>query len=213
MSYRNKSRPIHEKLLCAVILSVGLAAGLVVFFAAPKTPAPTRIPVFVQTATSHQKNAIAKRQSAKYGLPARLSIPAIQVGAAIEPLGLTPDGVMAAPTTPDGLAWYKLGPRPGEAGNAVIAGHFGQWPSGQGSVFDNLFELRRGDLLYAEDDAGVITRFMVRESRSYDPEADASDVFDSHDGGQHLNLITCMGTWNKALGSYPRRLVVFADID
>ncbi|MFZ2299818.1 MAG: class F sortase [Candidatus Moraniibacteriota bacterium] len=52
---------------------------------------------------------------------------------------------------------------------------------------------------------------MVRESRSFDPDADALDVFSSDDGKAHLNLITCEGVWDKASKRYSKRLVVFTD--
>jgi hypothetical protein len=71
--------------------------------------------------------------------------------------------------------------------------------------------MQPGDKLYIKDEKGVVTTFVVRMSRSYDPAADASDVFGSSDGQAHLNLITCEGTWDKAQKSYSDRLVVFAD--
>ena len=71
--------------------------------------------------------------------------------------------------------------------------------------------LQRGDEIEIEDDAGTVVSFVVRESRTYDAAADATDVFVSDDGIAHLNLITCGGTWDKRAGQYPERLVVFAD--
>ena len=145
------------------------------------------------------------------GLPARLKIPAIDVDAPIEYVGLTPNGAMGIPKGPSDVGWFELGPRPGEDGSAVMAGHYGTWKSGQGSVFDNLHKLSQGDKIYIVDDKGMTTTFVVRESRRYDPEADAAEVFTASDEKPHLNLITCEGAWNKASKSYPQRLVVFTD--
>ncbi|MFA5993898.1 MAG: class F sortase [Parcubacteria group bacterium] len=144
-------------------------------------------------------------------LPVRLKIPGIGVDAVVESLGLTVAGAMEVPKGPDNVAWYELGTRPGEQGSAVIAGHYGKWKNGQGSVFDDLHKLNKGDKLYIEDDKGVVIAFVVRESRNYDPTADAVEVFSSDDELAHLNLITCEGTWNKATKSFSQRLVVFAD--
>ncbi len=152
-----------------------------------------------------------KQEPVSFGLPMHLKIPVINVDSTVLSLGLTPDGAMDVPKGPDDVAWYKLGKRPGENGNAVIAGHHGTWKNGKGSVFDNLNKLVKGDKLYVEDDKGMIASFVVRESRKYDPNADAQEVFDSSDGKVHLNLITCNGVWNKATKSYPERLVVFTD--
>lgn len=145
------------------------------------------------------------------GLPIRLKIPKINVNAAVEYVGLTPNGAMDVPKITGEVAWFDLGSRPGENGSAVIAGHYGRLKNGTGSVFDNLSKLHKGDKLYIQDDRGVTTAFVVVDSRNYDPNADASSVFGSNDGKAHLNLITCEGVWNKTQKSYSKRLVVFTD--
>ncbi len=144
------------------------------------------------------------------GLPVRLTIPKINVDTAFEYVGITAGGAMDVPKSPAEVAWFKLGIRPGEKGSAVIAGHFG-WKNGIAAAFDDLNKLQKGDRVYIEDEKGVKTSFVVRESRSYDAKADASDVFDSGDGKAHLNLITCEGVWNKTKKSYSDRLIVFTD--
>lgn len=145
------------------------------------------------------------------GIPVRIRIPAIDIDAPVESLGLTPQGDMDAPKGPDNVAWFNLGTRPGENGSAVITGHYGTWKNGQESVFDDLHKLRQGDEMFVEDDNGTTIVFVVRESRSYDPSADTLDIFSSDDEKAHLNIITCEGIWNKDSKSYSSRLVVFTD--
>jgi LPXTG-site transpeptidase (sortase) family protein len=144
------------------------------------------------------------------GLPTILIIPAIDVDAAIAPVGLTAAGVMGVPVGPTSTTWFDLGPRPGEIGSAVIAGHEG-WKDGIAAIFDNLYELRPGDKIHIIDNQGVTMTFVVRALKLYDQNADAASVFSSSDGKAHLNLITCEGTWSAAQKSYSNRLVVFAD--
>ena len=144
------------------------------------------------------------------GLPLRLKIPSINVDIPVEYVGLTLDGAMDVPKERANVAWFNLGQRPGKNGSAVIAGHYG-WKNGKASVFDNLYKLRKGDKLYIENDKGEIISFVVRESRRYDPEADATDVFRSSDGKVHLNLVTCEGAWDEVSKTYSKRLVVFTD--
>ena len=144
--------------------------------------------------------------------PVRLMIPAIGTDALIESLGLTPEGIMDSPEGPANAGWYNLGVRPGEVGSAVIDGHSG-WKNDTPAVFDNLHQLEPGDKIYIEDNKGIITTFVVRESRTYNPEADASEVFFSNDDGSHLNLITCNGVWNEVTQNSSKRLVIFADKD
>lgn len=145
------------------------------------------------------------------GLPVRLKIPKINVDAAVEGLGLTPEGDLDAPDGPDNSGWYNAGPRPGEIGSSVLDGHFG-WKGNKPAVFDKLHTLRVGDEIFVEDENKVTHTFIVTELRSFQPEDDARSVFLSSDNKSHLNLITCQGVWNKNQASYSTRLVVFADI-
>src|SRR3989338_1103259 len=144
------------------------------------------------------------------GLPARLKIPKINVDSGFVYVGLTGDGTMDSPKEPMDVAWFKLGPHPGEIGSAVVAGHFG-WKENKKAVFDDLSKLRAGDKIYVENEKGITTAFVVRELRTYGENQDASDVFASDDGKAHLNLVTCQGVWNKKQKSYSKRLVVFTD--
>lgn len=147
----------------------------------------------------------------KVAPPIRLKIPKIKVNTTLEHVGLTSEGAMDIPKSPDKAAWFNLGPRPGEIGSAVIDGHYGVWKNGKKTVFNNLNKLRKGDKVYTIDEKGSVITFVVRESKSYNSEMDADDVFISGDGKSHLNLITCEGVWNKVTQSYPRRLVIFTD--
>lgn len=159
-----------------------------------------------QTEVAKPVQIIAPEQ----GIPVRLSIPTIAVDAPVDSVGIGADGAMDIKKNPDLTAWYNLGSRPGNSGSAVIAGHYG-WEKGKGSVFNELHSLNRGDKIYVIDDRGATISFIVRESRSYDPAADATVVFRSNDGKAHLNLITCEGAWNNKQQTYSSRLVVFAD--
>jgi sortase A len=143
------------------------------------------------------------------GLPVRLKIPSANVNAAIQRVGVTPQGEMEVPINAIDVGWFYPGPRPGENGSAVIAGHF-DGRNGEAGVFFNLYKLKKGDKVYIDDDKGTSIAFVVRESRTYNPGY-AEEVFSANDTS-HLNLITCDGVWDGATKSYSKRLVVFADI-
>ena len=143
-------------------------------------------------------------------LPLRLKIPVINVDAAVYYVGLTSDGTMDIAKDPDKVAWYEFGPRPGEIGSAVIAGHYG-WIGNKGSIFNDIHTLKKGDEVSVIDQKGVSVTFVVREIHKYDPESDATTVFKSNDGKSHLNLITCNGVWENNKQTYSNRLVVFTD--
>ena len=117
---------------------------------------------------------------------------------------------MDVPAGSVNVAWFALGPHPGQVGSAVIGGHFGI-DDGVPKVFYNLNKLEVGDKVYVVDDTDTTLAFIVRSIRSFDLNADATTVFTSHDGLAHLNLITCEGPWNQVDDTYPDRRVVFTD--
>lgn len=141
-------------------------------------------------------------------LPVRLIIPSINVDAPIQFVGVNSAGEMATPSSAFEVGWYKLGPIPGEAGNAVIAGHLDD-KDGNPGVFSNLSKLKKGDRLYIENNQDELIKFLVRESRFLKPGYN-DEVFISSDSA-HLNLVTCGGIWDKNNKNYSERLIVFAD--
>ena len=106
----------------------------------------------------------------------RVKIPKINVDTTIEQVGLTADGAMEAPKKISEVAWYKLGPRPGQQGSAVLAGHRSHKASVP-AIFDNLRNIAVGDYLYVQDDQGKSISFVVREIRMYDKGDGADQVF------------------------------------
>jgi sortase A len=142
-------------------------------------------------------------------LPVRLQIPSIKIDAAIQYVGLTGSGSMDVPQGRADVAWYKFGPRPGNLGSAVIAGHRGR-PNAPKTVFDNLSKLHKGDLVNVRESDGRVISFVVRETRIYGENASAPEVFDTT-GDSHLNLITCEGVWNYGKRAFNNRIVVFTD--
>ncbi len=161
-----------------------------------------------QTATATDQ---PKTKAMLIAQPVRIKIPKIGLDASVEPVGLTTTGDVGVPIGRINAGWYDRGPRPGEVGDAVVDGHFGWWADGTPTVFVNLNKLSKGDRIYVKDAKGVTTVFAVRELKTYSPTQDDRNVFVSRDVKAHLNLITCVGAWDKVKKSYPDRLVVFTD--
>lgn len=202
----------------AIAIHVGLSAGLLVLSASftisllhavsplQLVAAPT---VVVPDIFIPKVEVIPKTV---YSAPVRIEIPKLSITTPVIPAGLTKDNAMDIGKDIEKTAWYKLGPKPGEKGSAVIAGHYG-WINGQGAVFNNLHTLQAGDKLSVYDEKGLIVNFVVRETRKYGLGADAIDVFKSTDEKAHLNIITCNGSWNYSHQTYSDRLVVFSDLE
>jgi len=208
-----QSRILSKQILLLLVIFSGLTLFAVLFlYLSPQGSSQIGSAPLTASIGTLQEIVGSDLLIGQAGLPVRLKIPSIHVDVSVEYVGLTSDGAMDVPKERANVAWFTPGARPGESGSAVVAGHYG-WKNGEGSAFDNLYKLRKGDKIYIEDNKGDIISFVVRESRRYDPKADASDVFDSSDGKSHLNLITCEGKWDTVSKTYSQRLVLFTDKD
>jgi Sortase domain len=140
-------------------------------------------------------------------VPVRLRIPALGLMTAIEPVGLRA-GAMDVPTNVWHVGWFRLGPRPGDVGNAVIDGHLDSTTGP--AIFLNLHNLRIGDRIYVTDRAGIERGFVVTDLHNYRlTDAPRARIF-GLTTGRHLNLITCSGTWQARAHQYDQRLVVYS---
>jgi hypothetical protein len=107
-----------------------------------------------------------------------IAIAAVGVDARVVPVGLRADGTMEVPAV-DLAGWYEPGPRPGEAGPAVIVGHV---DSRRGpAVFYRLGELRPGDRIVVGLQGGGARPFLVErvERRPQDGPPDPAHL-ESH---------------------------------
>ncbi len=102
-------------------------------------------------------------------IPSQLSIPSINVNADIEQVGLDAQGKMDVPKTHITVGWYSLGFRPGQKGNAVLAGHLDH-PSGSPAVFWNLPKLKAGDKIIITDSNRNSYTFSVTHTEKYPHE-------------------------------------------
>ncbi len=143
--------------------------------------------------------------------PRRLKIETLGVDVPVVGVGLTPQGNMGIPEGAWEVGWFNLGYRPGEEGNAVIAGHL-DTVNGP-AVFQHLEKLQPGDVVTIENGSGSQLRFRVTDSHVYDAvNAPMREIFGSA-SGKYLRLITCDGAWIAARRSYESRLVVTAELD
>lgn len=174
-------------------------------------PAATPSPIPVKTATpvpTVAPTATPRPTASPVALPTRIQIPAIGVDTGFEYVGLTPDGAMDTPKNPTQVAWYKLGPKPGERGNAVIAGHV-DW-GGKLMPFWGLHELKPGDIVTVTDSDGRKYQFAVQWSKMYNADNAPVQVVFAQSNTPQITLITCGGTFDHATHAYLSRLVVRA---
>lgn len=141
--------------------------------------------------------------------PSRLIIPALEINAAVQDVGIGKTGNMAVPLKYADVGWYRYGPYPGQAGSAVIDGHVDNG-FGLAAVFKNINTLKPGDDIYIEAQSGTRKHFIVEEVGQYlVTEVPLQKIFNRTDKAR-LNLITCAGDWVAQEEAYDSRTVVYA---
>ncbi len=140
-----------------------------------------------------------------------LKIDAININIPLGQTILDSNRALMVPKDPTKAAWYKNGPKPGDAGTALITGHLDS-AAGPG-VFYDLGKLVTGNLIEIKRDDGKIVTYQVVESESYPQDITFPwDKVYATSGPSGLRIITCDGVYSPKTGRYSRNLVVYADL-
>ncbi len=142
--------------------------------------------------------------------PVRLSVPALGVDSAVNPVGVEPDGQMTVPAEVDRVGWYRFGPAPGGDGSAVIAGHVDSRTQGLGAMAP-LRDAAVGDEVVVTDAAGTSTRWRVVSRELIEKQVLPLDRLFTRAGPPRLTLITCGGPFLPEYRSYRDNVVVIAE--
>ncbi|CAM5330267.1 hypothetical protein SAVIM338S_00906 [Streptomyces avidinii] len=131
-------------------------------------------------------------------VPDRISIPAIDVDAKLDTVGLDADGVMETPPTdkPMEASWYRQGPTPGEKGAAAIAGHMDTAGTPK-AVFYNVKNLKKDQEIKIHREDGTTAVFAVDSVETYKKSAFPTDKVYNKTDRSELRLITCGGELGK----------------
>lgn len=159
-------------------------------------------------ASAKNSNEVETEQERE--VPITLAIPSIDITADLEPVGVLENGQMGVPSTENGVAWFEPGVKPGEKGNAVMAGHVDS-KTGP-AIFYELDKVGPGEEIEVTDENNDVLTFTVQRAESYDRNnAPMQDIFGQSDS-RNLNLITCAGTFDQAEGTHDERLVVYTEL-
>jgi hypothetical protein len=146
--------------------------------------------------------------AAPIAAPSWLEIPAAHVSAAVVDLGVEPDGVMDAPSTPDVVGWYRMSARAGQPGNSVLSGHV-DW--GQNTaVFWGLRDLVPTDAILVRGADGAQHRYVVEWNRVFARDDPSANELMRGSRGSVLTLITCDGIYDRSIRDYSGRRIVRA---
>ncbi|HEX2910472.1 MAG TPA: class F sortase [Chloroflexia bacterium] len=141
-------------------------------------------------------------------VPARVRIPSVGINAFVEQVGLDSKNRMDVPRNIWNVAWFKLGAKPGERGNAVIDGHVdGPYSA---AVFWDLRKVQPGTKIYVQDASGQEKTFEVYDVQVYPYDQAPLDRIFGPSNDAQLNLITCTGTFDRKTENYDKRFVAYS---
>jgi len=183
--------------------------------AAPSAPGAGRAVETAPPTASGELPEITTRPAApadqnQVPLPVHISVPALGVDSAVDPVGVGTDGQMIIPAEVDRVGWYRFGPPPGANGSAVIAGHVDDREQGLGAMAP-LRDAAVGDEVVVTDTAGTSTRWRVVSRELIQKQVLPLDRLFARDGPARLTLITCGGPFLPEFGSYRDNVVVVAE--
>lgn len=147
----------------------------------------------------------------KPGIPQNVRIPTINVDAEVESVGLDAKKRMDVPKIAENAGWYNLGARPGDIGNAVLAGHLDK-ADGTPAVFWEASKLKAGDEIFITDDKGKEYTFSVVRVETYPFDKFPLDEVFGQTSNAMLNLISCKGEWDEVTKNYSHRTVVYSQL-
>ena len=209
-------RLIPRFFICPIALLLFLLTGCGTVSQAAK--APVKEPVAIQKPSPTPTRAtptfvVSPVVTVSASVPAHLIIPSIGLDAPVENVNIQSNGDLGTPMQNqwEGVGWYSNGPRPGQAGSAVIDGHLDR-PGGYPAVFWYLRNVQVGDIIMVVDTNGKTLRFRVTRTAAYPPLAAPLQEIFGDTGGTYLNLITCAGTWIPTQHQTTLRLVVYTTL-
>ncbi|SEP29883.1 class F sortase [Trujillonella endophytica] len=142
--------------------------------------------------------------------PVRLAVPALDVDAPLDPVGVAADGQMELPEDVSRVGWYRFGAVPGAPGSAVVAGHVDDAEQGLGAL-SRLREAAPGDEVLVTDATGAVTRWrVVARELITKQELPLAELF-ARAGPARLVLVTCGGPFLPEYRSYRDNVVVVAE--
>jgi hypothetical protein len=201
-------RPAAAAMLCCGLLAVGGGTGGILLLTGHGVISPPPVAHPGSPPAGAVVTPPRPIGPARVARPVYLSIPVIGVRTRLIKLGLTAQGTLQVPASTSVAGWYTGGPRPGQVGSAVIAGHIDSY-LGPG-VFFRLRLLRPGDRVYVRQAGGALAVFRVYAEHSYPKDHFPTQRVYGPAPDPELRLITCGGTFDPAIGSYLNNVVVYA---
>lgn len=142
--------------------------------------------------------------------PVRIEIPAIDIDAPIDPIGVDAAGRVDVPTDVSRVGWYRWSPAPGAAaGSSLVTAHVDGVDQGAG-VFYDLKLLKPGDMVTIQRADGTRLEYRVIAREVFNKSVVPLDEIHARSGPHRLTLVTCGGPFDPATLVYTDNVVVTA---
>lgn len=186
------------------LLPAALLAFLLAGCSATSVPVTAQPAVQVPTSTGVAGTAPAT--------PVEVEVPRIGAKSSLVEVGLNADQTIEVPPVdqPMQAAWYRLGPKPGETGPAVLLGHVDG--NKEPGIFYRLREVVENDQILVTDQAGRSRTFVVYRTAQVPKDTFPTDEVYGDTTGPELRVITCGGSFDTAANSYRDNTIVFAKL-
>jgi hypothetical protein len=189
-----------------LVLAAGVVADIALARSMPRSGA-------VASATARTQSPVATPYPRE--VPVKMTISKLgQSNVTVESVGLDKNHNMDIPKISRDVAWYAPGVAPGQAGDAVIAGHK-DWSDSPCSTFCHLDSLVFGDEIRLTMADGVTQTWVVHDVVTWKLSQPSSKTYDPPPPGlfkvggpAKLSLITCAGLYTGV--TYTDRLIVNA---
>jgi len=137
----------------------------------------------------------------------RLSSPLWRGAVPLASLAVDRRGALNVPARADQLGYWAGGPRPGQAGAAIVVGHVDL--DGRPGVFAGLAAARPGTFIEARSATQTVRYRVVIVARYAKTRFPTDQVYAPTDR-RELRLVTCGGRFDRRTGHYDDNVVVTA---
>ncbi|BAL86957.1 putative sortase family protein [Actinoplanes missouriensis 431] len=183
---------------------------MLVIVVAPEAPRAQGPPPVIAREPVRADRFRSESGTARVAEPVRLRIPELGVRSSLQRLGVQADGTIAVPEDPGVAGWYADGPRPGQAGPAVVLGHVDS-RSGPG-VFARLAGVAAGTSVLVDRADGTTVTFRISGVSRVSKEEFPTALVYAPTLDAALRLVTCGGEFDEGRGSYRDNVIVYAEL-
>jgi LPXTG-site transpeptidase (sortase) family protein len=211
---RLKNLPKKKKIFLIFVVFIVLTIILVLFLFLRKESDGVKKKFGPDEVVTYSTGRPSEREVKEYevapDMPRRIDLKSIKKSGYIQMVGVDQNGNIAVPTNVLMAGWYVSSVRPGDLGLSIITGHRdGILKKG---VFRYLGDLKKGDEFEIEYGDRSKKVFKVVDSKEVTVEDAYKLMYEKRDNiEKQLNLITCVGTYDKKAQTYDKRILIVSE--